>query len=346
MNIGADAPPAPANDLYSEGGQRATLDAQRANVLAQVEEYIVKNKIPPEYQPAYRSQVLSRLEQQVSAERTNENLAADSLLRRVLERGWTSIDQIRSDPESRGWFKQLNAQNQVHMNSVLQSNKVRDNKDVNFTTSPGYHQLFADVMNGKVTTATQLVARLGMGQVGLHYQPFFSAIIEQRKTGHDIIYRELEQQTNAIKGAWFANPMIPIKDGIPYQLEQWQQAVQRQITEANKLPQEAREKKLRELFDVNSPSYVGVGSSLENNYRPDRFSINQERGKFIQSGNALEPGKEGQDFDVARKKAFATAEITMLNRGQEKTQYEKLPVGAAYAVFDPGQNRWLVKQKN
>jgi len=348
QSVGDIARSSQTNSLYSQTGQRRTLAAQSEALADTVEKFIIDNKIPPDKAELYRSKAMTRLSGLVAIESAQQNQAAGNLLTRILEKGYSSIDQVKADPEAVQWFKQIDPTQQWHMNSILTGNRNKGNEDTNFTTSPGYHDLFKDVMDGKVKDMTQLTSRLGYGQVGLHYFPFFNKLIEDRKTGHDIIYKELDQQTRTILSQWKANPMWSTPamiEKMGFQLEKWQQGVQTKITEANALPQAQRDNAVRDMFDVKSPNYVGYGGPFERAYRPDAETIAQTATKYIESGNALPPGKEGVQFDADRKRAYLGANIQMLDRGKEKEQYNLLPKNTNFVVFNPVTKQWVAKTK-
>jgi hypothetical protein len=348
-SLGSESVVAAAPSIYSQTGQRRTLAAQSEALAETVEKFIIDNKIPPDKAELYRSKAMSRLSGLVSIESAQQNQAAGNLLTRILEKNYTTIDQVKADPEAVQWFKQIDPTQQWHMDSILKGNRNRGNEDTNFTSSPGYHDLFKDVMDGKVTNMMQLTSRLGYGQVGLQYFPFFNKLIEDRKTGHDIIYKELDQQTRTISSQWKANPLWATPamiEKMGFQLERWQQGVQTKITEANALPKPQRDKAIQDMFDVNNRSaYVGYGSQFERSYRPDAETIVQTALKYQESGDALPPGKSDVSFDRERKRAYLGANIQMLDRGKETEQFNALPIGTNFVIFNNLSRKWVAKTK-
>tara|TARA_R110000868_G_scaffold39585_1_gene137740 strand:- start:216 stop:2534 length:2319 start_codon:yes stop_codon:yes gene_type:complete len=339
-----------AGGVYTESGRRRELAAQSGVLLEQVEQLIKDNNIPAEHQELYRSHATTRLSRLVGAEREKENSAAGSLMSIVLERKYTSMDQMRADPQAMALFKVVGPDAQYKMSSIFHTNKAQGAENVNYTTSPGYHQLYQDIIDGRVTDETQLMTRLGYGEVGLSYFPFFNAVIKNRKTGHDVIYTELHQHGKIIERAWNANPQVGgnplIKDQIGFAVERWEQAVQKKIEEANKLPYEQRAQKLRNMFnEENKAEYIGAGSAFQLTFRPDQVSLQQAQDKVITDGDALPPGNEAIASDPARKKEYEKVGVIMLSRGKEDAEAEKAPVGSKLAIFNYKTQKWEIRIK-
>lgn len=324
-------------------GGNKDLAAMRETLLQQADKFAAENNFTPQQADALRAKTLHRLEQSVAAQNAVKAQSADQLMGMIRNNNITSFDQLKANPDALKLVENLDATGQYHIQHVLDSQLNRQSQGTHSTNPLSYQQLYFDIANGKVRNEHDLFMRIGTGQVGTQYYDFFKNVMKRRELGVDVADKEFEQHTKMIMGAWMANPVLAVnpqgKELAALGVQQWHQEVGKRIEEANKLPSEQRVKAIKDMFDPNSQTYVGVGSQTANMFMPGAEDIKAKiKGKAAMG--FLPVQKAGREFDTERRLEAQKSGVILLERGKEDVQIKLVPVNGDFYAYNPASGAW------